>query len=240
MGYEVRNMREVLSGNPYPGRGIVIGRSADGKKAVYAYFIMGRSENSRNRVFREEGETLTIYPYDESRVEDPSLIIYSPVKRVGEDIIVTNGDQTDTIEEYLRMGKCFRCALKTRTFEPDAPNYTPRISGILHLKQGGFTYEMSILKSADGKGEKCNRYTFDYEPVDGLGHFIHTYMKDGNPLPTFEGEPERVAIPDDAKAFAEEIWDSLDADNKISLVVCTVELATGAMERIVINKYKKA
>ena len=239
MGYEVRSMREALTGNSYPGRGIVVGKSADGTKAVYAYFIMGRSENSRNRIFVEEGENVTIYPYDESKVEDPSLIIYSPVKRVENDLIVTNGDQTDTIEEFLKKGKCFRCALKTRCFEPDAPNYTPRISAILHLGED-YSYEMSILKSADGKGEKCNRYTFDYEPVDGLGHFIHTYMKDGNPLPTFEGEPERVAIPNDAKSFAEEIWANLDADNKISLVVCTVELATGAMERVVINKYKKA
>ena len=172
-------------------------------------------------------------------MEDPSLIIYSPVKRVENDLIVTNGDQTDTIEEFLKKGKCFRCALKTRCFEPDAPNYTPRISAILHLGED-YSYEMSILKSADGKGEKCNRYTFDYEPVDGLGHFIHTYMKDGNPLPTFEGEPERVAIPNDAKSFAEEIWANLDADNKISLVVCSAELATGEMERIVINKYQKA
>ena len=236
--YKVHDIGELIKDNSYVGRGIVIGLSESGKKAVFAYFIMGRSENSRNRVFTEKGEEVTIYPFDASKVKDPSLIIYSPVKRVGDDLIVTNGDQTDTIEQFLKAGKCFRRALKTRCFEPDAPNYTPRISAILHLAD--YSYEMSILKSADGKGEKCNRYTFDYEPVDGLGHFIHTYMKDGNPLPTFEGEPERVAIPNDAKAFAEEIWDSLDADNKISLVVCTVELATGAMERIVINKYKKA
>lgn len=238
MGYEIKSMRETLACNSYPGRGIVIGKSADGKKAMYAYFIMGRSENSRNRIFVEEGENVTIYPYDESKVEDPSLIIYSPVKRVKEDIIVTNGDQTDTVEQFLNMGKGFRCALKTRCFEPDAPNYTPRISGILHL-DGEYSYEMSILKSADGKGVKCNRYAFDFEPVDGLGHFIHTYMQDGNPLPTFEGEPERVSIPDDAQSFVKEIWESLNEDNKISLVVCSVELATGQSERIVINKYSR-
>ena len=167
------------------------------------------------------------------------LIIYSPVKRVGDDIIVTNGDQTDTIEEYLNMGKCFRCALNTRKFEPDAPNYTPRISGILHLKRGSFTYEMSILKSADGKGEKCNRFTFDYEPVNGTGHFLHTYEKDGSPLPTFTGEPERVCIPNDVHAFAREIWENLNADNRISLYCRAVTLRTWQEESVLINKYTK-
>ena len=238
MGYEAKTMRSALTGNSYPGRGIVVGKSADGAKAFYAYFIMGRSENSRNRIFVEEGDNVTIYPYDESKVKDPSLIIYSPVKRVGQDVIVTNGDQTDTVEQYLKEGKCFVCALKTRCFEPDAPNYTPRISAILHFKDG-FSYEMSILKSADGKGEKCDRFSFVFEPVDGEGRFIHTYMRDGDPLPTFEGEPERVLIPNDVKQFSEEIWESLDKDNKISLVCCAFDLATGEMQRIVTNKYGK-
>ena len=239
MSYIRKSMKRALSGNPYPGRGIVIGKSSDGRQAMFAYFIMGRSENSRNRVFREDGDTVTIYPFDESKVADPSLIIYSPVKQVENDIIVTNGDQTDTIEEFLKQGKCFRRALSTRTFEPDAPNYTPRISGILHLKKGSFTYEMSILKSADGKGEKCNRFTFDYEPVNGTGHFLHTYEKDGNPLPTFEGEPERVSIPNDVHAFAEEIWNSLDEDNKISLYCRAVNLRTWVGESVLINKYER-
>ena len=239
MAYIRKSMKRALSGNSYPGRGIVIGKSSDGRKAMFAYFIMGRSDNSRNRVFVENGDEVTIYPFDESKVEDPSLIIYSPVKQVGSDIIVTNGDQTDTIEEYLQKGKCFRCALNTRTFEPDAPNYTPRISGILHIKKGAFTYEMSILKSADGKGVKCNRFTFDYEPVNGVGHFIHTYEKDGNPLPTFGGEPERVAIPNDVNAFAEEIWQNLDENNKISLYVRAVNLRTWQTESVLINKFQK-
>ena len=239
-----KNLYKYLAGNEYPGRGIVLGRTPDGQKAIIAYWIMGRSANSRNRVFEAIPGGIRTVAADPAKLEDPHLIIYNAVLTHRETTIVTNGDQTDTIAHFMNEnlfpGYSFEAALATRTYEDDAPNFTPRISGILHLKRGSFTYEMSILKSADGKGEKCNRYTFDYEPVDGLGHFIHTYMKDGNPLPTFEGEPERVAIPDDAKAFAEEIWDSLDADNKISLVVCTVELATGAMERIVINKYKKA
>lgn len=238
MSLDVKSMRDALAGNAYPGRGIVIGKSADGKKTMFAYFIMGRSNNSRNRVFVEEGDCVATQPFDESKVEDPSLIIYYPVKSVGKDIIVTNGDQTDTIEEALKAGKCFRHALKTRKFEPDAPNYTPRISGILHLG-GTYSYEMSILKSADGLGEKCNRYTFDYEPVDGLGHFIHTYEKDGNPLPTFSGEPERVKIPNDLKAFAEEIWENLNGENKISLYCRAVDLSTGATEKILYNKFTK-
>jgi len=231
-------MKQLLAGNPYVGRGIVIGKSGDGSKALYAYFIMGRSENSRNRIFKENGEEVTIYPYDESKVQDPSLIIYSPVKRVKEDIIVTNGDQTDTVEEFLKKGKCFTCALKTRAFEPDSPNFTPRISGILHL-ENGFTYEMSILKSADEKGSACNRYTFAYEPLSGLGHFIHTYVTDGNPLPTFMGEPERAAMPNTARELAKEIWENLDAQNKISLLCRAVDLSTGkTVESILINKYE--
>ena len=237
MSYEVKTMKEALSGNPYVGRGIVIGKSEDGKKAVFAYFIMGRSENSRNRVFVEQGEEVTIYPYDESKVKDPSLIIYSPVKRVGDKVIVTNGDQTDTIEEALKNGKCFRHALKSRCFEPDAPNYTPRISGIFDLKD--FKYSLSILKSADEKGSACNRYTFDYEPLNGLGHFIHTYETDGDPLPTFMGEPERVFIPNDLHAFAGEIWEHLDGNNKISLCCRAYDLETGEYENVLINRFHR-
>lgn len=237
MSYETLTMKERIAGNPYVGRGIVIGKSDDGKKAIFAYFIMGRSENSRNRIFVENGEEITIYPYDESKVEDPSLIIYSPVKRVNDDVIVTNGDQTDTIEEFLKQGKGFRCALKTRCFEPDGPNWTPRISGILHLANG-FDYQMSILKSADAKGSACNRYTFDYEALDGVGHFIHTYVTDGNPLPTFFGEPERVSIPSDYKAFAKEIWENLDSNNKIALHCRSIDLATGKWEGVTYNRYE--
>ena len=237
MSFKTKSMKERIAGNPYVGRGIVVGKSADGKKAVFAYFIMGRSENSRNRVFVEKGDEVVIYPYDESKVEDPSLIIYSPVKAVGKDVIVTNGDQTDTIEQFIKAGKCFRRALSTREFEPDAPNYTPRISAILHL-DGKYTYEMSILKSADEKGSACNRFTFDYEPLDGVGHFIHTYVTDGNPLPTFMGEPERVSIPDDLAAFAEEIWNNLDENNKISLYCRSIDLASGKTENVMSNKHE--
>lgn len=237
-GYSIKSMKEALAGNPYVGRGIVIGKSADGKRAVFAYFIMGRSANSRNRIFTEYGDELRTEPFDASKVEDPSLIIYSPVKVVGKKIIVTNGDQTDTIEENLKAGRCFRHALKSRAFEPDAPNFTPRISGILDL-EGKFNYSMSILKSADEKGSACSRYTYDYEPLDGLGHFIHTYVTDGNPLPTFEGEPERVCIPDDLRAFADEIWNNLDKDNKISLYCRAVDLESGKSERVLINRYTR-
>lgn len=237
MTYETLSVKERIAGNPYVGRGIIIGKSEDGKKAVFAYFIMGRSENSRNRVFVENGEEITIYPYDPSKVEDPSLIIYSPIKVVGKDVIVTNGDQTDTVEEFLKKGKGFRCALKTRAFEPDAPNFTPRISGILHMDDN-FTYEMSILKSADEKGSACNRYFFDYEPINGLGHFIHTYVTDGNPLPTFFGEPERVKIPNDIDEFASEIWTKLDANNKIAMHVRYIDLASGEVESVTYNVHE--
>lgn len=238
MSYELKSMKKILSGNPYAGRGIVVGKSADGKKAVFAYFIMGRSENSRNRIFAEDGAGLRTQPFDESKVADPSLIIYSPVKVVGKKTIVTNGDQTDTIEEHLKKGMCFRHALSTREFEPDAPNYTPRISAILEL-DSGFTYSMSILKSADEKGSACNRYTFDYAPLSGVGHFIHTYVTDGDPLPTFEGEPERVIVPNDLKAFASEIWNSLNEQNKISLYCRSIDLATGAVENVLYNKNER-
>ena len=195
---------------------------------MFAYFIMGRSENSRNRVFVEEGENVTIYPFDESKVSDPSLIIYSPVKRVGDDIIVTNGDQTDTIEEYLKMGKCFRCALKTRTFEPDAPNYTPRISCLM---KGNGAHKMSILKR---EGETCQRFFFEYAPVWSVGHYLHTYQGDGNPIPSFVGEPESVSLVGGAEEIGQGIWDALDADNKVALFV-----RVGGETRI-FNKRKEA
>ncbi len=234
--YEVKTVRELISGNPYVGRGIVAGKSGNGK-AVAAYFIMGRSNNSRNRVFTEKDGAIFTEPFDASKVEDPSLIIYAAVRRFKDKLIVTNGDQTDTVFDALKDGKCFAAALKTRTFEPDAPNFTPRISAILDLADP-FSYRMSILKSADGKGPACNRFTFDYEPIDGVGHFLHTYVTDGNPLPSFVGEPERVYIPDSIDEFTSELWDSLDADNKISLFVRYIDLATGREETKIINKNK--
>jgi hypothetical protein len=199
---------------------------------------MGRSENSRNRVFVEKGDEVIIYPFDESKVEDPSLIIYSPVKKVGNDLIVTNGDQTDTVEEHLLKGGDFRSALRTREFEPDAPNLTPRISGVLHLDEK-FTYEMSILKSADAEGTACNRYFYEYNALNGIGHFIHTYVTDGNPLPTFMGEPERVVIPNDIDEFANEIWTNLDNNNKIALHVRYVNLKSGAVEAVTYNVHTR-
>ena len=234
--YEVKTVRELISGNPYVGRGIVAGKSGNGK-AVAAYFIMGRSNNSRNRVFTEKDGAVFTEPFDASKVEDPSLIIYAAVRRFKDKLIVTNGDQTDTVFDALKDGKCFAAALKTRTFEPDAPNFTPRISAILDLADP-FSYRMSILKSADGKGPACNRFTFDYEPIDGVGHFLHTYVTDGNPLPSFVGEPERVYIPDSIDEFTSELWDSLDADNKISLFVRYIDLATDREETKIINKNK--
>ncbi len=236
-----KNMSRVLKNNAYPGRGIVVGKSSDGKKAMFAYFIMGRSENSRNRVFAAYGDEIRTEPFDPAKVQDPSLIIYSPVKTAGRDVIVTNGDQTDTIERSLKEGHCFRHALMWRTFEPDAPNYTPRISAVLHLpaKAADFTYEMSILKSADAKGKKCNRFFFCYEGVNGTGHFLHTYEKDGSPLPTFRGEPEPVKIPNDVKEFAREIWESLNEANKISLVCRAYDFKTGESEQVIFNRYTR-
>ena len=231
------SIASLLANNSYPGRGIIAGLTPDGQKAAVAYFIMGRSENSRNRVFRPEGEDAMIYPYDESRVEDPSLIIYAPVRSLPGELIVTNGDQTDTIRDFLRAGDTFENALRTRGFEPDKPNYTPRISAILHLKNA-YWYQMSILKSADSEGKKCNRFTFDFSPVPGLGHFIHTYVGDGSPLPSFEGEPEPVEMDDDIEGFAKTIWNSLNEDNKISLFVRCVHLSSGDEETYVINKYQ--
>lgn len=236
--YQVHDIGALIKDNSYVGRGIVIGMSADGSKAVFAYFIMGRSENSRNRIFTEKGEEVTIYPFDAGKVKDPSLIIYSPVRRAGSSVIVTNGDQTDTVYDYLMKGRTFEEALESRCFEPDAPNFTPRISGILSFAEGGFTYKMSILKSADAEGSACNRFTFSYAPLKGLGHFIHTYNCDGDPIPTFTGEPERVKIPDDMNAFAESLWENLNEANKISLYVRYTDLATGKFERVMINKNK--
>ena len=234
--YEIKSMGERIEGNSYVGRGIVLGKTADGKKAAAAYFIMGRSENSRNRIFTEKEGAVFTEPFDPSKVEDPSLIIYAALRRYENKLIVTNGDQTDTIYEGLKNGDSFAGALTTREFEPDAPNLTPRISGMITFGEGDFTYEMSILKSADAEGTACNRYHYSYPALAGLGHFIHTYVCDGNPIPTFQGEPERVSIPDDIDAFAEDIWNHLDADNKISLYVCYTDLETGAEETYMINK----
>ena len=239
--YAISTAKELLSPNPYPGRGIILGKTPNGKCAVFAYFIMGRSDNSRNRVFTEteDGSILT-EPYDPSRVEDPSLIIYAPVRYVGENVIVTNGDQTDTVRDGLLSGLTFSKALESRTFEPDAPNLTPRISGMMTFANGDFTYQMSILKSADPLGSACNRFTYSYAPIAGLGHFLHTYMGDGNPLPTFTGEPERVAVLDDIDAYASEIWTSLNEANKISLAVRYFDLESGKeCARRLFNKYAK-
>lgn len=236
--YSVSDIGELIRDNSYVGRGIVVGESEDGKKAVLAYFIMGRSENSRNRIFKEEGDDVTIYPFDASKVGDPSLIIYSPVRKAGNSVVVTNGDQTDTICDYLQAGKTFEQALETRSFEPDSPNFTPRISGILNFEKGDFSYKLSILKSADAEGTVCNRYTFSYVPLKGLGHFIHTYNCDGNPIPTFTGEPERVRIPNDIRAFADTLWNNLNEANKISLYVRYTDVATGKYEKILFNKNK--
>ena len=236
--YKIHDIGELIKDNAYVGRGIVLGKTEDGKKAVSAYFIMGRSANSRNRIFTEKNGEVFTEPFDASKVEDPSLIIYAAIRRYENKLIVTNGDQTDTIYEGLQNGKCFKCALESREFEPDAPNLTPRISGMITFKDGDFTYEMSILKSADAEGTACNRYTFSYPALPGLGHFIHTYVCDGNPIPTFQGEPERIAIPDSIDELSEKLWDALDADNKISLYVRYTDLRTGEYEDRLINKNK--
>ena len=231
------SIEQELKGNSYPGRGIIIGKSADGKKAVTAYFIMGRSENSRNRVFVEEGEGTRTQAFDPSKLSDPSLIIYAPVRVLDDKTIVTNGDQTDTVYDLMKEGKTFEESLRTREFEPDGPNYTPRISGIMNVKDNAFDYSMSILKSNNGNPDACNRYTFSYsDPVAGEGHFIHTYMCDGNPLPSFEGEPKLISIPDDMDAFADTLWTSLNEDNKVSLFVRYIDIATGKYETKIINK----
>ena len=231
------DLQKELAGNTYPGRGIVIGKSADGKKAVAAYFIMGRSENSRNRIFVEDGQGIRTQAFDPSKLIDPSLIIYAPVRVLGNKTIVTNGDQTDTIYEGMDRQLTFEQSLRPREFEPDAPNYTPRISGILHTENGGFNYAMSILKSNNGDPSSCNRFTFAYEnPGAGEGHLIHTYRGDGDPLPSFEGEPKPVEIPDDIDVFTEMLWDSLNQDNKVSLFVRYITIADGTYESRIVNK----
>ena len=234
--YKCLSLSEILAANTYPGRGIVVGLSEDKKYAVSAYFIMGRSENSRNRVFIEEGDEVIIHPFDASKVEDPSLIIYSPIRKYENKLIVTNGDQTDTVYDGLVARKSFSEALTARCFEPDAPNFTPRISAMLTFCEDAFTYQMSILKSADAEGSACNRFTFDYAPIAGVGHFLHTYNCDGNPIPTFTGEPERIALHGDIDSFTKEIWENLNEQNKISLYVRFTELATGKTENRMINK----
>lgn len=233
------SLSEELKNNSYPGRGIVIGKSADGKTAVTAYFIMGRSSNSRNRVFVKDGEGIRTQAFDPSKLEDPSLIIYAPVRVLGNKTIVTNGDQTDTIYAGMDRQQTFEQSLRCREFEPDGPNYTPRISGIMHIENGNYNFAMSILKSSDGNPESCSRFTYAYEkPLSGEGRFIHTYMNDGNPLPSFEGEPKLVGIQDDMDAFTDMLWNSLNPDNKVSLFVRYIDIATGAYETKIVNKNK--
>ena len=234
--YKINNIGELIKDNPYVGRGIVIGKTEDGKYAVSAYFIMGRSNNSRNRVFVKHGEDLFTEPFDASKLEDPSLIIYAAIRKTENGLIVTNGDQTDTIFNGLLDGLSFSESLKGREFEPDAPNLTPRISGYITFEKDNFSYEMSILKSADPLGTACNRYTFSYPSLSGLGHFIHTYVTDGNPIPTFQGEPERVSIPNDINVFTNEIWSNLNEDNKISLYVRYTDFSSGNIIERLINK----
>ena len=234
---EMLSIEKELQGNAYPGRGSIIGKTPDGKKAVTAYFIMGRSENSRNRVFVTEGEGIRTQAYDPSKLTDPSLIIYAPVRVLGNRTIVTNGDQTDTIYDGMDKELTFEQSLRCREFEPDAPNYTPRISGVMHIEGGKYDYAMSILKSNNGDPSCCNRYTFTYDnPVAGEGHFIHTYKCDGNPLPSFEGEPKLVNILDDMDAYTELLWNSLNEENKVSLFVRYIDIATGTYETKIVNK----
>lgn len=231
------SLENELKQNPYPGRGIVMGRSKDGKHAVTAYFIMGRSENSRNRIFVEDGEGIRTQAFDSSKLTDPSLIIYAPVRVLGNKTIVTNGDQTDTIYELMDKQQTFEQALRTREFEPDGPNYTPRISGIMHIESGNYNYAMSILKSNNGDPSSCNRYTFTYENAKaGEGRFIHTYKCNEDPLPSFEGEPKLVEIPNDIEDFTQMLWESLNEDNKVSLFVRYIDLETGKYETRIVNK----
>jgi len=231
--YEIGCMAEKLSTNPYPGRGIVLGVTPDGKKAVAAYFIMGRSVNSRNRVFVQEPDGIRTEAHDPSKMADPHLIIYHPVREAGPGLIVTNGDQTDTVWQYLAKGESWEAALRTRQFEDDKPNWTPRISGI-QAPDG--SYKMSILKAADPEGTGCVRNFFEYPAIAGLGHFLHTYVTDGNPIPTFQGEPERVAVLQDIDAFTSLLWDNLNPDNKISLFVRYTDLETREYEQRILNK----
>ena len=231
--YEKANLAELLSTNTYPGRGIVLGVTPDGKKSVAAYFIMGRSVNSRNRVFIPEADGIRTEAFDPSKLSDPPLIIYPPVREIGRSRIVTNGDQTDTIRDFMEKGDTFEAALRTREFEDDGPNWTPRISGLL-CADG--SYKMNILKAADEIGSACARFTWEYPAIAGLGHFLHTYVCDGNPIPTFRGEPERVELPDDIHAMTELIWENLNEDNKISLYVRYTDLETGEFEENILNK----
>lgn len=236
---EKLSIETQLKNNAYPGRGIIIGKSADGACAVTAYFIMGRSENSRNRVFVEDGQGIRTEAFDPSKLTDPSLIIYAPVRVLGNKTIVTNGDQTDTVYELMDKQQTFEQSLRTREFEPDAPNFTPRISGVIHHENGGFNYALSILKSNNGRPEGCNRYTFAYNnPFDGEGHFIHTYMGDGDPLPSFEGEPEWIGIEGDIDIFTDRIWNSLNEENKVSLFVRYINLENGTWQTRIVNKNK--
>ncbi len=230
---EVANLETLLSANPYPGRGIVLGQTPDGTRMVVAYFIMGRSPNSRNRVFERTEDGIRTRAYDPSKVEDPSLIIYNPLRTVDGALIVTNGDQTDTVRDALVAGRSFEDALETREFEPDAPNLTPRISGL--LLPGG-RYQLSILKSADAEGSACSRFYFNYPPLAGVGHFLHTYNSDGDPLPSFTGEPRRVAIADDVEEFTQMMWEALDPDNRVALYVRSVSLTGGPECDYLINQ----
>ena len=231
-------LKKNLTSNVYPGRGIIVGKTPDGKNAAVAYFIMGRSENSRNRIFEKQPGGIIIYPFDESKVADPSLIIYSPVRTIGNNLIVTNGDQTDTVYDFVADGKTFEEALRTRCFEPDAPNFTPRISAMLTFADGDFTYKMSILKKNVGN-DACDRFTFDFAAAEGRARFIHTYMGDGNPIPSFYGEPEQVETADDIDEFTKTIWESLNEQNKISLYVRYVSLSDGSVQERMINKNQK-
>ena len=234
---EKLSLAKELRENSYPGRGIVLGKTPDGPKAIAAYFIMGRSENSRNRIFVEDGQGIRTQAFDESKMKDPSLIIYAPVRVLGNKVIVTNGDQTDTIYEGMDRQLTFEQSLRSREFEPDGPNYTPRISGIMHLENGGYNYAMSILKSNNGDPSSCLRYTFAYEhPAAGEGRFIHTYMHDGDPLPSFEGEPKLVGTLDNIDDFTDMMWESLNEDNKVSLFVRFIDIATGTYETRIVNK----
>ncbi len=240
----LNKIEDLLSTNSYPGRGIIVGKSADGKSAMIAYFIMGRSANSRNRIFERFVGGMRTKAFDESKLVDPSLIIYNPYLECGNSDIITNGDQTDTVFNYIKEngddGFAFEKALTTREFEPDAPNFTPRISGILNydFNANKFDYKLSILKSSDGNPEVCNRYAYSYSPINGLGHFIHTYECDGNPIPSFYGEPERVILPNTAEELADVVWNNLNEDNKVSLFVRVVSLENGKAQEIIINKNK--
>lgn len=231
------SLEDDLKQNTYPGRGIVIGKSPNGKYAVAAYFIMGRSENSRNRIFVEEGDGIRTQAFDPSKLSDPRLIIYSPVRVLGNKTIVSNGDQTDTIYDLMSKQMTFEQSLRTRAFEPDEPNYTPRISAVMRTEDGDYNYDLSILKSDNGNEDCCERFTFAYtNPLAGEGRFIHTYMGDGNPLPSYEGEPKLVDIPDDMDAFADMIWNSLNEENKISLFVRYIDIESGEFRSKIINK----